>query len=719
MLKVNWVKIISQGFWNEFNGLPADVTQRAKHAIDRMLQDPWALELHPEKVKSAETGVHSCRADDKYRIIWKHIKPDKIVFLLIDLHDEAYRRAARKSFVLDESNCVHVADIIEIGAQPPQALLGIAPSDSTGQKRIGKLFVSYRDKEILAWGVPLELLPHIRVLDDIKELEPFEHNDMLPPGVFDKLAEIALGIVERPVVPDVKLHQSLEHYQGGDELYQFVDTDEFKRVLEGNMEEWMLFLAPFQRTITTREYNGPARLRGVAGSGKTVIALHRARFLARKISGTNKKVLFLTYGNRLPGVMMYLFEKLVGAGSREIDSFECVTIHQLCSRLLREAGSYPKVDERISDKALASAINRAKEHFNLPALFNRPDQYFQDEIRYAIKGRGIDTLEGYLKLSRTGRGTALNPSERQAMFAVYQVYQNELNLAGKCDWDDFILDAIRLMDQGEIGDLPYAHVIVDEIQDLTETTMRLIRRLVPPGRNDLFLVGDGMQRIYAGGYALANLDIDVVGRSALLYKNYRNTQQILSAAHAVIRDAALDDMDVGESERMEPEFSVRQGSFPLLKGFPSPETELQWIAQEIARLTKDLHYRPGDIAILYRHSTPYKDIISATLNAYHYTPVEISKDASSYFGNWTKYTTFHSAKGLEFKAAFVVGVTDGQFVPRDDWTLAGEELAAYLEREKRLLYVAMTRARDLLYLTYSRGQPSRFLAQVPEAYLRR
>jgi superfamily I DNA/RNA helicase/Txe/YoeB family toxin of Txe-Axe toxin-antitoxin module len=713
-----WNQIITKEFWSDFAALPSDVTQRAKRAIDRMLQDPWATELHPEKVHSAESGVHSCRADDKYRIIWKHVKPDKIIFLLIDLHDVAYRRAARKSFILDESNCVRVADIIEIGAQPPQALIGVFPSGSTGPKRIGKLFAGYQDKEILAWGVPLQLLSHIRVLDDVKELEPFENNDALPSGVFDKLAEIALGIVERPVVSDEKLHQSLDQYQGGDELYQFVDTNEFKRVLEGSIEEWMLFLAPFQRTLTMREYNGAARLRGVAGSGKTVIALHRARFLARKVSGTNMKVLFLTYGNRLPGVMMYLFEKLVGVESREIDSIECITIHQLCSRLLRDAGYHPSVDEELCENALDLSISRTKQGFKLPALFNRPVQFFQDEIRYAIKGRGISSLEQYLKLNRTGRGTALNPSERQAMFTVYQAYESELKLAGKCDWDDFILDTIGAIDRGEIDDLPYAHIIMDEIQDLSEITMRLIRRLLPPSKNDLFLVGDGMQRIYPGGYALANLGIDVIGRSSLLYKNYRNTQQILCAAHAVIRDTPLDDMEAGESEPPEPEYSVRQGSFPILKGFLSPESELQWIVQEIAHLTKDLHYKPGDIAILYRHSTPYKDIIPVALNAHRFPTVEISKDALSYFSNRIKFTTFHSAKGLEFKVVFVVGVTDGQFVPRDDWTLEGEELAAYLEREKRLLYVAMTRARDLLYLTYSRGQPSRFLAQVPKEYLR-
>lgn len=712
-MQTKWEKIITQEFWSDFSALASDVTQRAKRAIDRMLQDPWATELHPEKVKSAESGVYSCRADDNYRIIWKHIKPNTIVFLLIDKHDPAYKRAARKSFVLGDDNIVRVADILDVGAQPAEALIGTPRrSDS---KTVGKLFVSYSDKEILEWGVPTEFLPNIRVLDDIKELEPFEHSAILPDGVFDKLAEIALGLVQRAVIPDEKLINSISRNQGGDELYKFIDEEEFQRVLERDMDEWMLFLAPFQRSLTLREYNGPARVRGVAGSGKTVIALHRARYLARKLRGTNEKVLFLTYGNRLPGIMTYLFEKLSGDGS-EIDSFECLTIHQLCSRLLREAGLPPKVNRQVCDNAISLAISRASERFTLPKLFSRSQQFFKDEISYSIKGRGITTLDEYLKLDRTGRGTALNPSERQAMFAVYQIYQSELRLAGTCDFDDFILQTLNLLQETGNHELPYRYIVVDEIQDLSEATMRLIRHLTASNTNDLFLVGDGMQRIYPGGYALGKIGIEISGRSSLLRKNYRNTQEILRAAHAVISSSRFDDMENEESNVIEPEYSVRSGPVPLLKGFVSPEQELSWIANEINRLRKELKYRFGDIALVYRHSYPYKKQIESLAN--HFPIGEITDDPITYFGNILKYTTFHSAKGLEFKAVFVVGVTDGHLVPKDDWSLDGEELADYLEREKRILYVAMTRARDVLYLTYSRGQPSRFITQVPSEYIK-
>jgi superfamily I DNA/RNA helicase len=259
---------------------------------------------------------------------------------------------------------------------------------------------------------------------------------------------------------------------------------------------------------------------------------------------------------------------------------------------------------------------------------------------------------------------------------------------------------------------------VDEIQDLTEGTMRLIRSIVPSGPNDLFLVGDGLQRIYPGGYVLGRLDIDITGRGTLLRRNYRNTQQIMCAAHAMMEQRTFDDMDGEESEVTEPEFSVRQGPLPLLHRALNPQEELEWVRDMITKLKEEKGYADRDFAVLYRWRRPYKGLVQRFLSG-QLSLAEIGKDERTYFGPGTKHTTFHSAKGLEFKVVFVVGVTDGQFVPKDDWTLKGVELDDYLARERRLLYVAMTRARDLLYLTSSRGQPSRFLADIPEEYLKR
>jgi superfamily I DNA/RNA helicase len=467
----------------------------------------------------------------------------------------------------------------------------------------------------------------------------------------------------------------------------------------------------------TRTYNGPARVKGVAGSGKTVVAIHRARRLAREAMKEDRKVLFLTFGNRLPQVIYHLLGHLAGEDAKELSAVECVTVHQWCARFLARCGKRTQVAGREARReAIYGAISQARPKHPGLRLWSRSGSFFQDEIKHAIKGKAIDNLDAYLKLDRSGRGTPLQESEREAVYAVYRGYQESLEAQGLCDYDDFIVNALELVEAGR-GPACYQAAVVDEIQDLTAAVMRLIRLLVPEGPNDLFLVGDGLQRIYPGGYVLGRLGIDITGRGTLLRKNYRNTQEILRAAHAMMRDQRFDDMDEETSEAPEPELSMRSGELPVLHRARDPEAELAWIRRKIADLKAQEGYRDRDFAILYRWRRPYQRLIEQHLSG-ELELVEIQRDPATYFGPGAKHTTCHSAKGLEFKVVFVVGVTDNRFVPRDDWSLEGEELADYLARERRLLYVAMTRARDRLYMACSRGLPSRFLADVPDGYLR-
>lgn len=700
-------------FFQDFTQLPRDVTSRALRTVERMTQDPWATELHPEKVKSAEAGVHSARVDDKYRIIWKHIKPNDILFCLVDKHDVAYQRATRKSFVLQDG-MLHIADITQVGGKKAEATGGLFGWARSKEEKLGALFVGYRDQELLDFGVPQELLPNLRALDDMNQLPQIER--LLPEDVYLKLIEIALGEIERPTVDDTDLHSSLERFQGGDELCRFVNSDEFQRALAGDMQDWMLFLAAPQRHLVTRNYNGPARVRGVAGSGKTVIAIHRTRQLARQAQQNDKRVLFITYGNRLPSVVHYLLTKLAGDGAPELEAIECRTIHDWCAQFLHGRGIELCVNVDVQQEALKEAIQEVLPRYNDLKLMQRSNYFFAEEIRYAIKGKAIQTLDEYLILERSGRGTALRERERQAVFEIYQAYQRNLQAQGCCDFDDFILLALQQIQENGF-DTPYQAAIVDELQDLTEATLRLIRALVPPGPNDLFLVGDGLQRIYPGGVSLPRIQVDVTGRGSLLLRNYRNTQEILRAAHALTRSLYFDDLEDDLSEAAEPEYSLRHGEVPTLRRFNTPEGEIDWVAREILDLQGDAVCRPDEIALVYRYRKPYEKLIISRLSAFE--PVELGSNPFTYFGPGLKHTTFHSAKGLEFKVVFVLGVTDGSVVPRDDWSLEGNELEDYLAREQRLLYVAMTRARDRLYLSCARGKPSRFLDSVPGNYLNR
>lgn len=706
---------ITKEFWEDLRRLPLSVYRRALDTGERMMRDPWAKDLRPEKIRAAEPGVWSSRVDQAYRIIWKHIKPYDIVLCLVDKHDEAYRRAARKRFLLDDG-VTRIVDVEHVPSRGSERSLG--DLFRWRRREVGGLFMGYSDRELLDMGVPEEVLPCIRSLEDENELSQVEH--LLPEQIYLRLLEIVTRPPEPQVMPDSELRQSLERHQGGEDLYRFLDSEEFKRALRGEMEEWMLFLAPHQRQLVNRGYNGPARVKGVVGSGKTVVAVHRTRFLAREALKNGGKVLFLTYGNRLPDVMYHLLKRLVGEGAPELQAVECCTIHSWCYNFLRSRGRAPEVEGEAIRAALDQAVAEVRARYPGLRLWVYPALFFSEEIASAIKGRAVESLDQYLALERSGRGTPLPESARRVVWEVYERYQALLQAQGLWDYADFVVETLKVLESERV-ELPYTSAVVDEIQDLTEATMRLIRRIVPPGPNDLFLVGDGLQRIYPGGYALSRLGIDIAGRGTLLRRNYRNTHEILRAAHAMMAGQRVDDMDDQASEVPEPEFSVRHGQVPVLLRFATPEEELCWAMEQIARLLASDGYQDRDFVLLYRWRKPYDDLIKTYLPSRfpEVQMVELRRDAATYFGPGVKYTTFDSAKGLEFKVVFVLGVTDGLCVPRDDWNLQGEELEDYLARERRRLYVAMTRARDLLYLTCSRGQPSRFLNDVAPEFLQR
>jgi len=712
----SYQKSMSLEFWQDLEQLHPTVKSKAVRTINRMLKNPWARELHPEKIKAAEEGIYSCRVDDGYRIIWKHIKPNDIVFCLVDNHDEAYRRARRKSFILDDG-VVKIADVLETGT--------VANGKADAQhdwilqsaKKPGTLFIGYTDDELINMGVSSEHIPHVRTLDDENGLANLER--LLDEATFDKLLEIALyGELSRPTVPDKDLAKSLQRNHGGDDLYRFIDTEEFQKVLNGDIAGWMLFLAPHQRKLVHRHFNGPARVKGVAGSGKTVVAIHRTYHLYRQAQENNEKVLFLTFGNRLPAITRYLLQHLAGEDELDPDHLEARTLHQWCAWFLRTYGDITlNIDQRVQIDALKDAIKQVEPSYDDLILWDRSPYFFREEISNAIKGRMINNQDDYLNLDRSGRGTPLRPRERQAVYAVYKQYQTILDDTGYCDWDDFIIHAYNLLDAQPDLQGMYRSVIVDEIQDFTEAAMLLINKLVPQQPNNMFLVGDGLQRIYPGGYSLGAIGIDVVGRSSILQKNYRNTEQILRAAHTMMERIVLDDMDDEVNAVTMPLYSVRNGPVPELHRFRHTEDEMAWVAAHIAKLKQHDGYQDRDFAVLYRWRKPYQMTVQKNLGA-HINLIEISTQPETYFGPGAKYTTFHSAKGLEFKVVFIVGVSD-YFVPKDEWEMDGRELEEYLARERRLLYVAMTRARDLLYLTCSRGASSHFLEDIPETSMKR
>ena len=302
-------------------------------------------------------------------------------------------------------------------------------------------------------------------------------------------------------------------------------------MLANPIEEWMSFLHPTQARLVRRSFNGPARIRGAAGTGKTVVALHRAAYLARSRPG---RILVTTYVRTLPDVLRNTLEQMT---PEAVDRVDFLGVHEMAGRILDERGVRVRLDGKRIDEAFASAWREIGLPGPLGAT-SRDSHYWKDEIAHIIKGRGLTTFEEYANLTRAGRRYRLTIEQRRAVWDLRVGYDERLRTAGVHDWADQILLAERELERQPMTDR-YMSVFVDEAQDLSSAMVRLLYRLAGDRDDAFLLVGDGQQTIYPGE-TLAEIGVDIAGRGVVLDTNYRNTRQILIALRLVAGDEYSD-----------------------------------------------------------------------------------------------------------------------------------------------------------------------------------
>ena len=317
-----------------------------------------------------------------------------------------------------------------------------------------------------------------------------------------------------------------------------------REVLGEPIEDWMVFLHPDQRDVVSKQYAGPSRVRGAAGTGKTVVGLHRAAWLAEQNRGklVTQPILFTTYIKSLPPVFESLYLRLPSARAGEV---EFVHVDRLARQVCTRAGDKVNTAPREIDAAFATAFKRVV-YPGTPlgdAGFGR--QYLRDEITAVVKGRGIADLDAYLEIQRTGRRAPMGRAQRTQVWDLMREWDEQMAKRGTIDFADVLL---RARDHARKAGAPtYSSIIVDEAQDLTLVGLQLLRALVngPDGtdrENGLMILGDGAQRIYAGGFKLRQAGVEVRGRTTLLSTNYRNTDEIIDIAQAVAGDTEVDDL---------------------------------------------------------------------------------------------------------------------------------------------------------------------------------
>lgn len=472
-------------------------------------------------------------------------------------------------------------------------------------------------------------------------------------------------------------------------------------------DDWMLFLNPKQKEWAKKELNGPARLCGVSGSGKTCVMLHRAKFLAKKYS--MEPIVILTLTVSMKNLLDSLLNRLCGA---ERSCIETYTIESFIKNALVEK-SHPQGLRwitkivKITSNECKSLINNAIHTIFSSSEFQRSpwnnftdkekSKFVIDEFSYVRSRLTSDTYEEYCSsnFKRIGRGTALPIELRKIILKAIGQFESELSTLHWIDHELMTQYALKFLDDQKYK--KYRSILIDEVQDLAQNDLRVLSLMhnidnipLKESPNGLFLVGDGAQTIYKNGFSLKKLGISISGRSFAFKKNYRNTKEILETAYTLIKNFDCSNLDEDEKVKpISPELAKQSGSYPKLIKFYNQSKECEYVANQVKFLI-DNGEAAGNICIIGLTNT-YRQSISKKLNILGLKCSEI-KDNVQVGNNIIKISTIESSKGHEFSTVYIIGLSKPVGIE-----LSIEEKTLEASR----LYVAMTRACNNLILTYS------------------
>lgn len=670
--------ILAKTFTDSLAKLDKPAQSLVKGAVFDFEQNPDLPGFQFHRVTRArDANMWTARVNDDLRMVIHH-KGDRMVFCWVDRHDAAYTWAETRKIV--ENEATGSAQIVEI----KEVVQEVTRTVIKEVVRKPALFKTHEASYLLALGVPPEWLEGVRHVDE-DGLDALK--DHLPAEAFERLFALALGdVVPVPTRPASNADPFL-HPDAQRRFAVMTDQDEIRRALEQPWEQWMVFLHPTQRAVVARRFNGPARVTGSAGTGKSVVAIHRAARFAK--DAPPGSVLLTTYSRTLAVRLSEQLGLLLPAQGRE-GTVVVEHIHRLAHRLREQTGAKPfhRLDAKDLPDLLKTALVRAQPRVSLTVAFLRA------EWDAVVDAWGIDSWEAYRTAPRTGRGVPLGAKQRQEVWKVFECLHAILRERKLMTWNQLCYDAARRLRTSS----PFRHVIADEVQDFGPAEFTLLRALAAPADDDLFLCGDAGQRIYRARFQPLALGIDVRGRATRLKVNYRTTEQIRRFADAMVPSV----IDEGEGlDGARATVSVLRGPTPEVKGFADAQGEITALSDWVTALRRE-GFAARDIAIFARSEGVLRDRAELALRAAS-VPLRLLKDEELAPTDAAVIGTMHRAKGLEFRAVAVVGCAEGVLpspAALKDLT-DPDDLEAAREQERQLLYVAATRARERLFITWS------------------
>jgi mRNA-degrading endonuclease RelE of RelBE toxin-antitoxin system len=635
--------------------------------------------------KVRDKNFWSMRVNSDIRLI-VHRSQTSLLLCYVDHHDKAYAWAERRK--LETHPRTGAAQLVEIRETVKEIIvpvyvqgeLRLAPAPTVAKP---PLFAGRNDDELLGYGVPAEWLSDVKSATEDTLLGLAEH---LPAEAAEALLELATGGKPRvaPAMPAAA--NPFEHPDAQRRFRIMGNTEELERALDYPWDKWTVFLHPEQRDWVERDYAGPARVSGSAGTGKTIVALHRAVHLAR--AHPDARVLLTTFSDTLAHALQSRLRRLLGNEPRLAERIDVAAINAIGGRLYKavigpvNVASADAVRELMREASSAVAGHK----FSLTFLLAEWEQI--------VDAWQVRQWEGYRDIARLGRKTRLPEARRKILWSIFERVQAGLqsrNLITHAGLFTALADTIR---KGRRAAFEFA--VIDEAQDLTPANLRFFAALAAGRPNGLFFAGDTGQRIFQQPFSWKSVGVDVRGRSRSLRVNYRTSHQIRSEADKLL-GPVITDAD-GNAESRTDTVSVFNGPPPAIRSLASEQDELASVGGWISDLMKS-GLAPHEIGIFVRSEAQLDRARAAAQEAS--VAFKVLDEHVETTSGYASIGTMHLAKGLEFRAVAVMACDDEVIPLQDRIETVGDDadLKEVYDTERHLLYVACTRARDHLLVT--------------------
>ncbi len=675
---------IADTFTDSLARLTGDEQKMVKTTAFDLQLDPANPGMQFHKIdKAKDKNFWSVRVSADLRLV-VHKSETSLLLCYVDHHDKAYQWAERRK--LETHPKTGAAQLVELRERVKEITVPKYVDDGVMHKlppAKPPLYATVSDDDLLGYGVPVEWLPDVRRANEDSILEIAGH---LPAEAAEALLNLATGVTP-PVAAFCATGASpFAHPDAQRRFRVMANVEELAQALEYPWEKWTIFLHPAQRQLVERDYSGPARVAGSAGTGKTIVALHRAVFLAR--TNPDSRILLTTFSETLANALRTKLRRLISNEPRLGERLEVHAINAIGQRLYElNAGRVNLASTEVLRQLMEEASKTADHKFRLYFLLTEWEQ--------VVDAWQLESWEAYRDVVRLGRKTRLAEKPRLLLWSIFEHFRSALkarNLTTRAEM--FTRHAASL---AAVKNRPFDFVVVDEAQDISVAQLRFLAALGGGRANSLFFAGDLGQRIFQQPFSWKSLGVDIRGRSTTLHVNYRTSHQIRTQADRLLAPE-VSDVD-GNTEERRGTVSVFNGVPPEIMVLDSPEEETAAVAKWLSALKTAENILPHEIGVFVRAPGQLQRATDAVQQAG--LSFKVLDEQIETISGYASIGTMHLAKGLEFRAVVVMACDDEIIPLQERIETVGDDadLEDVYNTERQLLYVACTRARDRLLVT--------------------